>query len=216
MDTGTQVSGRKSNSMRLEELHAAIETYPQRLYTALEAVDKAEKAIDRINEQIEEEEASLPLAPETAPESEQSDADREAARLKLDHEQALLDLDYDRLKGEVEMNYRRNPPAGDRVAEATVAAIVKSDTRLVEAKKKCIDKEHERREANIARRVDYRTMRAEKIKDPVTSPKLERLRTRLAEAELSHAVAEMRLEEVKASLETYQMLVQLYTTGLIK
>ena len=139
--------------MQLEELRAAIETYPQRLYAALEAVDRAEKAIDRINEQIEEEEASLSPAPETAPESEQSDADREAARLKLDHEQALLDLDYDRLKGEIEMNYRRKPPVGDKVTEATVAAVVKSDARLVEAKRKCIDKEHERREATIARRV---------------------------------------------------------------
>ncbi len=107
--------------MTIEELRTAIESYPQRLYAALEAVDKVEKAIDRINEQIEEEEASLSPAPETAPESEQSDADREAARLKLDHEQALLDLDYDRLKGEIEMNYRRNPPAGDKVTEATVA-----------------------------------------------------------------------------------------------
>jgi len=202
--------------MQLEELRAAIETYPQRLYAALEAVDKAEKAIDRINEQIEEEEASLSPAPEIAPGSEQSDADREAARLKLDHEQALLDLDYDRLKGEIEMNYRRKPPVGDKVTEATVAAVVKSDARLVEAKRKCIDKEHERREANIARRVDSRIMRAEKIKEPVTSPKLERLRARLVEAEINRDGAEMRLEEVKASLETYQLLVQLYTAGLSK
>jgi len=199
--------------MQLEELRGAIETYPHRLYAALEAVDKAEKAIERINEQIEEEEASLSPTPETAPESE---AEREAARLRLDHEQALLDLEYDRLKGEVEMAYRRNPPDGDKVTEATVAAVIKSDARLVAAKKKCVDKAHERREVDIARRVDYRTTRVEKSKDPVTSPKLERLRTRLVEAEISRAGAEMRLEEVKASLEPYQMLVQLYTAGLIK
>jgi len=188
------------------------ETYPQRLYAALEAVDQAEKAIDRIHERIEEEEASL----SPAPGSEQSDAGREAARLKLEHKQALLDLEYDRLKGEIEMHYRRKPLVGDKVIEATVAAVVKSDARLVEAKRKCIDKEHERREANIARRVDSRIMRAEKIKEPVTSPRLERLRARLVEAEINRDGAQLRLEEVKASLQTYQLLVQLYPAGLLK
>ena len=205
--------------MKIEALREAIETYPQRLSTAMEAVDKAEKAVEKLNEQIEEEEASLLPEGTTSTDSGQSDADREAERLKLDHELALLELEYDRLKGAVEMEYRRNPPEGDKVTEATVTAVVKSDVRLAEAKKKCIDKEHERKAANITRRIDSRDgLRTRRVENrvSVTSPKLEKLRERLVEAEIRQASAEMKLEEVKSSLPTYQMLVQLYTAGLIK
>jgi hypothetical protein len=199
--------------MKVEELRTAIEAYPRRLEEAMDAVDKAEKAIEKLNEQIEEEEANLSHEDSPSADSAQSD---EADRLKLDHELALLELEYDRLKGVVEMEYRRTPPEGDKVTEATVAAVVKSDPQLVEAKRRCIDKEHERKAANIARRVGYTTRRAEGSKTPVTSPKLDKLRERLFEAELRLSEAEMKFEEVKASLPTYQMLVQLYTAGLIK
>src|SRR5258708_3418188 len=205
--------------MKIEALREAIETYPQRLSTAMEAVDKAEKAVEKLNEQIEEEEASLLPEGTTSTDSGQSDADREAERLKLDHELALLELEYDRLKGAVEMEYRRNPPEGDKVTEATVTAVVKSDGQLPEAKKKRIDKRNERKAANITRRIDFRDgLRTRRVENrvSVTSPKLEKLRERLFEAEIRQASAEMKLEEVKASLPTYQMLVQLYTAGLIK
>src|SRR5260221_11713458 len=134
--------------MKIEALREAIETYPQRLSTAMEAVDNAERAVEKLNEQIEEEEAGLLPEGTTSTDSGQSDADREAERLKLDHELALLELEYDRLKGAVEMEYRRNPPEGDKVTEATVTAVVKREGRRAEGNKKCIDQKDERKAAN--------------------------------------------------------------------
>ncbi|MGH2497588.1 MAG: hypothetical protein ACRDIV_23040 [Ktedonobacteraceae bacterium] len=201
--------------MKIGELQIAIETYPRRLSEAMEAVDKAEKAIEKLNEQIEEEEANLSPDDSSSVESGQG-GNQEEERLRIEHELALLELDYEQLKGEIEMEYRRNPPGGDKVTEATVTAVVKSNKQLVAAKRKCIDKLHERNAANIARRVGYTARRTEESKVPVTSPKLEKLRERLFNAELTLSGSETKVEEVKAGLPTYQMLVQLYTAGLIK
>ncbi len=132
----------------------------------------------------------------------------------IDHELALLEVRYEQIKGEIELEYRRNPPPGDKVTEATVAAVVKSHPRLVEAKTQCLEKKFERENANLSRRVEYvarvAERRVERDMPPATSPKLEKLRERLQTAEITLAGAEMRREEVKARLESYQMLAQLY------
>jgi hypothetical protein len=202
--------------MTIEELRQAIEQYPRCLYEALEAVDKAEKAVEKFNDQIDEELANL--SPEAEPEadSSQSAIEREQALLQLDHELALLELAYEQMKGEVELAYRRDPPAKDKVTEATVAAYVKSYPKLVEAKTRCLDKEHERKALNISRRVDFAARRTETPREQVTSPKLERLQEKRDIAEISLLGAQMRVEEVKASILPYQLLVQLYTAGLVK
>ena len=134
--------------MTIEVLRVAIESYPLRLYEALEAVDKAEKVIDRLNEQIEEE---AELSSETADESDaeaktesgQSVIEQQEILIKLNYELALLELAYEQIKGEIELEYRRNPPDGDKVTEATVTAFVKSNFRLVEAKERCLAKKFE-------------------------------------------------------------------------
>ena len=208
--------------MTIDELRSAIESYPQRLYGALESVDKAEKTIERLNEQIEEEESALAPVEDTgaSPEGEQSSENIQETLVKIDHELALLEVRCEQTKGELELEYRRNPPSGDKVTKATVTAFVKSHPRFIEAKERCLNKKFERETANISRRVGYVTGMAERRvardSQPVTSPKLEKLRERLLTAEITLAGAEMRLEEVKASILPYQLLVQLYTAGLVK
>lgn len=205
--------------MTIEELHTAIETYPHRLYQALEAVEKAEKAIERLNEQIEEEEANLSPIVETV-EKEQIDENIQETLIKLEHELALLEVKCEQTKGELELEYRRNPPQGDKVTEATVTAYVKSHPKFVEAKERCLKKKFERDTANVSRRLGYTASmidrRTEKVYTPVTSQKLIKLQGRLLEAEGTLAYAEMKLEEIKASILPNQLLVQLYTAGLIK
>lgn len=207
--------------MTIEELRAAIEAYPHRLYETLEAVDKAEKAVEKLNEQIEEEEFALsPPVEDTRDSNEQSSEDVHETLVRLDHELALLEVKCEQTKGELELEYRRKPPEGDKVTEATVTAFVKSHPRFVAAKERCLEKKFERETANISRRVGYIASVAERreIRDrqPVTSPKLEKLQEKLSMAELTLADAQMRLEEVKASILPYQLLVQLYTAGLVK
>ncbi|HEX9132278.1 MAG TPA: hypothetical protein VF844_08290, partial [Ktedonobacteraceae bacterium] len=128
--------------MQIEELCIAIETYPQSLAAAMEEVAKAEQAIEKLEEQIEEEEANLSPEPEEASsledEDKQSDANIRELVLKLDDELSLLELRYEQIKGEIELEYRRNPPPGGKVIEAMVTAFVKSNARLVEAKKRCL------------------------------------------------------------------------------
>ncbi len=207
--------------MKIEELRSAIESYPRRLYEALEAVDKAEKAVERINEQIEEEEASLSPVEDANGNSEQDSESIQETLIKLDHELALLEMKCEQTKGRLELEYRRNPPQGDKVTEATVSAFVKSHPQFVEAKENCLNKKFERDAANLSRRAGHVTAMSERriarnSRSVVTSPKLTKLQERLIMAESTIVGAEMRLEEVKASILPYQMLVQLYTAGLIQ
>jgi hypothetical protein len=139
-------------------------------------------------------------------------------RLKLDHELAMLELHAEKIKGEIELEYRRKPPQGEKVTEATVTAFVKSNPRFVEAKERCLEKKLERETCHIARRMEYATQRASLRLpgEPLSSPKLIKLREKLFTAQMTLEIAEMRLEEVKASILPYQLLTQLYTAGLVK
>ena len=49
-----------------------------------------------------------------------------------------------------------------------------------------------------------------------TSPKLQKLREKLASAEFDLSMAEQQVEEVKASISSYQFLVQVYTSGILR
>ena len=193
--------------MKIEELRSAIESYPRRLYEALEAVDK--------------EEASLSPVEDANGNSEQDSESIQETLIKLDHELALLEMKCEQTKGRLELEYRRNPPQGDKVTEATVSAFVKSHPQFVEAKENCLNKKFERDAANLSRRSGHVTAMSERriarnSRSVVTSPKLTKLQERLIMAESTIVGAEMRLEEVKASILPYQMLVQLYTAGLIQ
>jgi len=103
------------------------------------------------------------------------------------------------------------------VTEATVAAYIRSNPQLLKAKERSLEKKLERDTANRSRRAEHtvrRTGPREVV--TVTSPKLERLREKCETARAALFIAEMNLEEVKASLLPYQLLVQLHTAGLIK
>lgn len=214
--------------MNIEELRIAIETYPQRLALAMEEVAKAEQAIEQLEEQIEEAEAHLTPEPEenysTEDQDKPSDDDIQERELRLEYELSLLELQCEQIKGEIELEYRHNPPPGDKVTEATVSAFVKSNARLVEAKERCLEKKYERDkaslQANMSRRAEYAAERIERRKNaqpvvPATSLKLGYLQEELDLAHTTLSDAERKLEEVKTSIVAYQLLVQLYTAGLI-
>lgn len=214
---------RRGITVKIEELRSAIESYPHSLYKALEAVNKAEKTIERLTEDIEIEEAHLFFIEGTGDNSAQSGENVEKTLVRLDHELALLEVSCEQIKGHLELEYRRKPPEGYKVTEATVAAFVKSHPQFVEAQERYLNKKFERDTANVSRRADYTaaaTATAEhhsaRKSQSVTSPELMELHGQLIDAEMTVADAEMSLEEVKASLLSYQMLVQLYTAGLVK
>lgn len=196
--------------MTFEELRIAIETYPHRLFVAMEEVAKAEQAIEKLSAQIEEEEAALsPDPPEAAP-----DENTQEAIINLDYELALFNLHKAQVEGEIELTYRNSPPSGLKLTEGLITSLMNSDSRVIEVRKSYLEKKLARDLANISRRAEYSAVQAPQ--EPVTSSKLEKLRERLATAEIALAGAEMKLEEVKASIEPYRLLVQLYTAGLIK
>lgn len=199
--------------MTIEELRLAIESYPSHLAKAMQDVAKAEQAIEKLEEQIAEEEAEL--APTPPPVNEQTEMPLDEQRVRFDHEIALLELHCEKTRSEIELSYRRNPPHGDKVTEATVTAFVRSHLQYITAKEKCLEKKLER---DMAFRVGIATQRAAQTEQPheITSPKLIKLREKLFTAQTNLEIAEMRLEEVKASLVPYQLLTQLYTAGLMK
>lgn len=186
---------------------------------ALSAVQKAEEKVEKIQEQIDEEEAALsPAIEDTSNEDDPLMAIDEQI-MKIEHEMMMLDLKYEQLRGIVELEFRRNPPSGEKVTEATVSATVRSDERLFAAKQKCINKKFEKEQLLLTRNTERKSVRiANRMANTAepTSPKLERLREKLAGAELDLRLTEQRVEEVKASIGSYQLLVQLYTSGMLK
>lgn len=203
--------------MTLPELALAIEAYPKKLSDALSAVQKIEEKIEKLQDQIEEEEIALSPVEETSTDDTPLFVLDEQL-LKIDHDIMMLDLRYEQLRGVVELEFRRNPPPGDKVTEATVSAVVRSDERLFNAKKQYIDKKHEKDQLLFNRNTERKSTRiANRMADTEpTSPKLERLKEKLASAELDLSIAEHQVEEVKASISSYQLLVQLYTSGILK
>lgn len=215
--------------MTLQQLSDAIEAFPKMLGDAVGKEMDLERKVEKLDEQIEEEELSIDVA---APEEEpQEDGLLEFDRKIMETEQkiAKLELEYEQAKGEVELEYRRNPPAGDKVTEATVAAVLKSDPKLLDLKRKTLDAKLEkdkfvferntkRRETNQARR-DARwamRMQGEQTETPIANPKLEKLREKKSIAEVELFAARARIEEIRASITSYQLLVTLYTSGLMK
>lgn len=167
----------------MDELHSMIESYPTRLAAALRARDEAAHTVEQLTAQIEAA-AARPIS---------------LVDLNLDHELSLLEVAYERLRGEVELEYRRISP---KPTEAAIAAMVRADARLVEAKRACLEKRYERNVFN--RRASYTARHSE----TATSPEVERLRADLETARAAHEEASRHLEMVKAQLLSYQILTQ--------
>lgn len=166
----------------MSELHTLIEQYPDRLADALAARDEAAFVVEQLTARIRAEEWRLS--------AEHTDD------IRLDHDLALLELDYDRLRGQIELAYRREARA-DKPSEAAIAAMVRADDQIVAAKRAILDKKHEC--AMHARRVGM-------MRHSATSPELERLRSELDAANTAYRVADRHVQEVNARLLAYQMV----------
>lgn len=205
-------------NMTIKNLADAIEAYPEKLGAAMADVQKAEDKIEKLEDQIADEEALLDGPAEETPASEDSGLDLEMQIMEQDRLMMEIELECKRIEGKVELDYRRNPPAGDKVTEATVSAVIKSDPDIFLTKQKYIAAKFKKEELQLSRRTASREARLQRpafTPDP-TSPKLEKLREKLETARAELAGAEYRVEVVKASIGSYQLLVQLYTSGLLK
>lgn len=215
--------------MTLQQLSDAIEAFPKMLGDTVGKEMDLERKIEKLDEQIEEEELSIDVAaPEEEPQ-EDTLLEYDKKIMEIEHKISSLELDYERAKGSIELDYRRNPPEGDKVTEATVSAFVKCNSKLADIKQQVLDAKLEkdtfaferntkRRETNQTRR-DARwlaRMQGDQTETPTANPKLEKLREKKNVAEVELLATRARIEEIRASITSYQLLVQLYTSGIIK
>lgn len=164
----------------MNEFSSLIESYPTRLAAALRARDEAAQTIEALDAQVRSVEWRL---------SAENTGD-----IQLEHELALLELDYEQMRGEVELSYRRE---SDKRTEASIAALVRADQRLIDAKRAILDKRYQR---------DLHSRRVGMMRHSATSPELERLRSELNAADGMYRAAERHLEEMKVSMLSYQIL----------
>lgn len=173
----------------MDELHSMIESYPTRLAAALRARDEAAQAVEALDAQVRSAEWRL---------SAENTGD-----IQLEHELQVLELDYEQMRGEVELSYRRE---SDKRTEASIAAMVRADQRLIDAKRAILDKRYQ---LNLhARRVGM-------MRHTVMSPELERMRADLETAHRAYRATERYVETVKAELLSCQLFMQLDDTSRI-
>src|SRR5258706_2564449 len=112
---------------QLEKLHEEIEAYPARLQEALERKLNAEALAAKLAHEFNEEKERLAQPSE----EDNTLTEEREENLKLDFEISKLQLHYDQKRGKLELEYRRNPPPGEKVTEATVSAYLNSNEELV-------------------------------------------------------------------------------------
>jgi len=154
----------------------AILNYPSRLETALIARDVASRELEHMMIDPDE------LLDEQL--------------LLLEKEKSVLEAALDETKGRVELEYRRHPPDGDKVTEATVSAHVKSSPPVSSLRRQLLEKEYDykllRQEVTQTRRVRY----------PDGNEQRELVRMVLADAERT-------LTKLKAEWQMYELLASM-------
>jgi hypothetical protein len=170
----------------LASLQKDLEEYPVRLQQALKRQARAEKALERLQEQMDAAEAIVDDEPvEDAP---------VLAKLRLRYEQK---------KAMVELQIRREPPVGLKITEDTVRAFIQADDELCALKEQLIDLEIRQREERMA----ARARRLERGSKPVDSS----IMAKLLEAEEEEENADIELQVLQNTLETYRMLTIILT-----
>lgn len=190
----------------LEKLREDIEAYSENLQRVLERKLKAEDLVATLAQEFTNAKERLTRPSEN--EEAETLPDERAAKLKLDLEINKLQLTYEQKRGQLEMEYRRNPPPGDKVTEATVSAYIKSDEDLTNLKEEILNKEYER---NILQTTYSSSSRlAMQAKREKTSEELERLRRewQLAKETLRHEEASLKVLEEKLAI--YGLLLLAY------
>ena len=186
----------------LEKLHEEIEAYPEQLRVALDRKLKAEALAAELARDYANEEKHL-----TQPSGEDDmPANERVENLKLDHEISKLQLRYDQKRGRLELEYRRNPPSGDKVTEATVAAYINSNEELASLKEEILQKQYER---NVTRASTSPRL-ALRAKQEKTSDELERLRRQWQEAQAALRYEEAQIKVLEEKLVIYALSILSY------
>jgi hypothetical protein len=177
--------------MTLASLQAALEEYPELLKNALLRQYEANEAVEAVKEEINNSEV----------ENENEGEDEDASPDSPDYEK--LKLRYEQKRAQLELNVRQNPPDSLKITESTVHAILQADEELCAMKERLIELEHKRREEIMFSRV--RSLRHE----PKTSDS--NLIMKLVKAKEDSAKAEIEVEVLRETFESYKMLTVILT-----
>ena len=173
-------------TMTLASLQLALEEYPSRLQNALIRQSKAEIALKRIREQIEEAESKHDS-------DDEPDDTPDIQKLKVR---------YDQKRAQLEIKFRQNPDALGmgtiKPTEGTVRAILDADEELCTMKERLIDLENKRIEERKLVRIS-RFQREPKTTDS-------RLMKQLWDAEAEKEDADIQVQVLQETLDTYRML----------
>ena len=175
-------------TMTLASLQMALEEYPDRLQRALTRQSRAKTALKRIKEQIEEAEAK-------------SDGDDESGGATEDQK---LRASYEQKKAQLELEVRRNPQdygfANTKPTEGTIRAILQTNEELSAMKEQLQQLEHKR----YGEIRSARMMRINRDREPKTTDS--KLMAKLYEAEEESANADIEVQVLQETLDTYRML----------
>ncbi len=171
-------------TMTLASLQAALEEYPERLQSALTRQSRAEIALKRIKEQIEEAEAAFT----------DEDEPEDTPDIKK------LKVRYDQKKAQLEIKFRQDPEAFGmgtlKPTEGTVRAVLDADEELCRMKEQLIDLENKQREMRITR--------FSREREPKTADS--KLMQQLWDTEAESVQADIEVQVLQETLDTYKML----------
>lgn len=167
-------------------LQAALEEYPDLLQHALTRQYRARIALKKIKEQIEEAEAN---------------PDSDDGPEGITDEQKLR-TSYDQKKAQLDLEVRRNPQKYGitKPTESAIRAVIQSDEGLIAIKEQLQQQERKRVEEFRSSRM----MRLNRGREPKTTDS--KLMAQLYEAEEESANADIEIQVLQETLETYRML----------
>ena len=179
-------------TMTIASLQKELEEYPDRLQRALKRQAKAEAAVERIKEEIAQ------------AESEVNDEEEEDAEQVESTDYQKLKLRYDQKRAQLELKVRQDPMAYGlgtvKPTESTVYAALNADEELCTLKEKLIEAEQKSREGRIYGRASFRRRELKTVE--VDSE----LKAKLWQAEEESEDADIAVQVLLESLETYKML----------
>jgi len=173
-------------TMTLGSLQNALEEYPDHLQHALARQYKARIALKKIKEQIEEAEAN---------------PDGDDGPEGITDEQKLR-TSYEQKKAQLDLEVRRNPQkyGVTKPTESAIRAVIQSDEGLIAIKEQLQQQERKRAEEFRSSRM----MRLNRGREPKTTDS--KLMAQLYEAEEESANADIEIQVLQETLETYRML----------
>ena len=171
--------------MTLTSLQKDLEEYPERLKQALIRQSKAVIVLKVVREEVEQSNIEHDV-----------EVDEQEPASTSDYEK--LQVRYAQKKAQLELDVRRNPPDGIKITESTVDALLNANEELCKMKEQMIDLQRKHAESR-------KVIRSRRIStEPKTSDT--KLMQKLMKAEEENRNAEIEVDVLRETLETYRML----------